>query len=241
VLVAERRQLAHPPIKEALLNIQISPEMPLVFAQTVDRAWTNCDKKQPIHRGHFQFQLGAQLASLGSQELMGIRCDSDDGRFVTQVRRDGITLSIVRDYRDWDELEARTLEVWNGFLNSAGPVRVSQIATRFINVMRLPASNIEFDDYLTAAPRVPPGLPNILGEFFQRILIPMRPDLIAVVIQALDAPAPDAISVILDIDVQLSCSVTGNLSDIQPLINSLRSVKDDVFFSSVTEKALEGY
>lgn len=240
VFVAEPRHLVRPPIKEAVITIEISPELPAEFVPKIDKEWPECGKRQPIRRGLFQFRLNDPLSSFGSQEQIGIRCDSEDGRSVTQIRRNGIAFSIVNEYRDWEELESRTLSVWKNFLGFANSPQAFRVATRFINVLRLPG-NIEFDDYLTAAPRVPDGLPQILGGFSQRVIVPMRQDLVAVIIQVLDAPTPDAISVILDIDVQLSCGSRGNEGDIRTLINSLRKAKNDVFFSSVTEKALEGY
>jgi uncharacterized protein (TIGR04255 family) len=239
--VALRRQLTRPPIREALISILIAPEKPLDFAKQLAARWPNCRKKKVIHRGQIQLQLGESFSTSQSQELMGVRCDSDDGRSITQVRRDGITFSIIKDYSDWTELEAQTMGVWRTFLDLAGPVTVSNIATKFINILRMPTGNIEFDEYFTAAPRIPSALPQIMSEFFQKVTVPLKTDASAVIIQALDAPTTDAVSVILDIEVQLSCHVRSDGNDIHQLINSLRELKNTVFFSSVTEKALEAY
>ena len=101
-LVATQRKLAHPPLREALIDIQLPAPLP---AQVVERftkqSLPGLEKKQVLKYGEFEIKLGAPPAELKSvEEPFGCRYDSADGSKVAQLRRNGITYSILRDYKE---------------------------------------------------------------------------------------------------------------------------------------------
>jgi uncharacterized protein (TIGR04255 family) len=242
--VATQRQLTKPPLREALIDIQLAHELPLQFAESLgERTISGLEKKQPIRAGKVEIKFGAPVDDMlkKSDELMGWLFQSADSSRVVQVRRNGITYSILKDYKDWPEIRDAARRVWQFYLEQAhSPVTVGRIAVRYINVLELPPS-IELNDYLTAGPQIPPGLPQRFENFLQRIVIPYEGDIHAIITQALEPSVQPSTRVILDIDVFALRMVLGDSPDLWSFLDSFRGIKNAVFFSSVTEQALEHY
>lgn len=239
-------QLARPPLREALIDFQISEELSLSFAENLkDGILPGFEPVHPIKQGMFSFQIGATkpaAASVTKDEIYGRRYQTNDGARVVQARRNGLTYSILRGYSDWADIKNSTQDVWREYIHRAGNVTVQRIAVRYINVLELPIGFADFDDYLAAGPRVPSGVPQSITGFLCHVVIPF-PDhgAIGVVTQALETPTQTHIPVVLDIDVHKQVALNGNSLEIWSELDSLREVKNSLFFSFVTKKCLEAY
>lgn len=240
-----QRQLANPPIREALIDIQVANPLPLSFAETLQhKTIAGYERKQPIRVGQLKVELGPEtMQTQGTQELFGWRFEAPDGSKVIQLRRNGIGISVIKSYRDWQQIKATAREIWDRYIEWADRPTVNRLATRYINVLELPLAHIDFDDYLTGAPRIPEGLPQTLNYFLERLIIPFDPPVIAIVTQALEPPTQTHVPVVLDIDVQASLAelLPSDSPKIWNILDQLRTVKNSVFFSWVTERALEPY
>jgi uncharacterized protein (TIGR04255 family) len=85
-------------------------------------------------------------------------------------------------------------------------------------------------------------MPQALSGFLQRVVIPFAVDgTTAIVTQVLEPPKEGLIPVVLDIDVFVMTRFGVNSHGIWTTLDGLRNVKNEIFFSSVTEKALEPY
>jgi uncharacterized protein (TIGR04255 family) len=243
--VAEYRHLSKPPLREALIDIRISEELP---ALSVDKlAGHRLDGfETPIEmrRGKISIQFSpdrsAPLSLPGSaQEGVGWRYSTADGSKVVQFRRDGATFSILKGYQDWAHARASARTYWEKYREWNSPSMVSRLAVRYINVLRLPMG-ADFDLFLTAAPRIPRELPQMVSGFFQRTVIPFSSDgTTAIVTQALEPPHDTSLPVVLDIDVWYNLSVEVAAPEIWIQLDRLRDIKNQIFFSSITEQALE--
>ena len=243
--MANPRQLAHPPLREALIDIQLAEVLPLQSLESLEKlGLSGLVRKQQISFGKFEVKIGPppHQAVNQSVENLGWRYESTDGSKVVQIRRNGITYSIVRDYRDWPEILGTTRLVWQQYLNTAGrAITVARVAVRYINVLEFPPV-VELNDYLTSAPQIPAGLPQTLDNFFQRVVVPFQGNTRAIITQALEATSQPGTRVILDIDVFTEqLAVQGDSPDLWSLIDGFRTIKNAIFFSSVTESALERY
>jgi len=198
----------------------------------------------PVKLGQFSFQYGptvAAQAAVTQDELLGARFESIERTKVLMLRRDGITCSIIGAYRNWEELRTWAQEIWGEFCAWIGNAGVQQLALRYINVLDIPVGQ-DFDDYLTSGPRVAPGLPQLVGQFFQRVIIPFsETESRAIVTQVTESMSEGHVSVVLDIDVQRPCTLAANDDGIWSRFEKIREVKNLIFFSCVTERALERY
>jgi len=224
------------------MAIQLSEAMPEEFAEQLGNVVLEGYAKKPIRFQELKFDVAEFLNAATKNELFGWGFVSADGNKIAQLRRNGIGCSIIQGYTEWNHLRSLTQYFWRVFLEQAGAVpRVNRLATRYINVIDVPITKLDFDEYLTAAPGLPDTLATPISHFLQRVEAPFGADVVAVIIQTLDAPAPPRLPIILDIDVQMSKECAGDSRDIWTALDSLRKIKNDIFFSSVTERALEPY
>jgi uncharacterized protein (TIGR04255 family) len=240
--VARQRQLARPPIKEALIDIRLAQPTPEQFTEQLGTISLPNYIKKPIRFQEVTLEFTDLLKTSAKNEMFGWRFESGEGARIVQLRRDGIGFSIMSGYTDWNQIRSLTQDFWNAFLEKARiPPIVDRLATRFINVIEVPIENLQFDDYLTAPPRIPELLPQGARRFFQRVEVPFGPSVIAIIVQGSDEPSPNGVPLILDIDVQTTKETPGDSPDIWTALDNLRKIKNDIFFSSVTERALEPY
>ena len=232
-------KLSHPPLSEALADIRLRDELPAAILSKFV-----APKGFPISKEirHSQFQVKVEkekpiLAEVLAEGTLGRRYEREDGSEVVQLRRNGLTYSILKNYRGWDMLKESTRKVWRDFLAVSGSVSVSRLAVRYINQIAIPLG-ADYDDYLTTGPRVPKSIPPIVTSFIQRVLVPFEQDsATAIITQTLELPAP----AVLDIDIFTECSVEGSSADIWAKLDTLRNIADRIFFSSLTDKVIKSY
>lgn len=238
--MARQRQLSRPPLREALIDIRLTNQLPISFAEALkDKVIPGYERKQQINFSEFSFDVGSGQSS-GKQELAGWRYESPDSSRVVQVRRNGMTYSVLRDYKDWPEIKAATQEIWNLYRQWVSGIEIGRTAARYINVMEFPFG-AELNDYLTAVPRIPDDLPQQLAHFLARVTVPFKHDIFAIITQALEPSVEPATRVIVDIDVYAQRVFAGDSAELWDFIDYLREVKNMVFFSLVTERTLEAY
>ncbi len=193
-----------------------------------------------IRQGQFQMKIDKDkpaLAEVVAEGALGWRYERDDGSEVLQLRRNGLTYSILKNYPGWDVLREEARNAWREFLGVVGAVSVSRLAVRYINAINIPLG-ADYDEYLTTGPRVPKSVPPIVASFMQRVLVPFEEQgATAIITQTLEVPSP----AILDIDVFTDCSLEGASIEIWSKLEKLRGIADRSFFSSLTEKVLESY
>lgn len=236
-------QLSRPPLREAIIDLHLREELPITLVEGL-RSLTVPDFSTgtEIKFGTFQFALGTPShASVTRDEVQGIRFEALDGSKVLQYRRNGMTLSILKNYVSWEPFLSAARELWTRFLGISGPVTVTRLGVRYINAIEVPLG-ADFDDYLEAAPRIPSKLPQVLSSFFQRMVIPFRDiSAYAIMTQALEPPTETGLPTVIDIDAVADCSIAGAGPEIWERVSILRDIKNLVFFASVTPKTLEAY
>jgi uncharacterized protein (TIGR04255 family) len=122
---------------------------------------------------------------------------------------------------------------------------ISRVATRFINRLRLPMQPGEhFQEFLSKPPDVPDDLPQGVMAFDQRMVI-LNPELgcrANVTLSLAEGPAPaDHVPVVLDIDVYSLVEIAADSDDVWNLLARLRVFKNEIFFASLTERAVALY
>jgi uncharacterized protein (TIGR04255 family) len=199
---------------------------------------------QPMKEGAFRFELPTDQparASVDSEQQLGRRYDSKDEARVLQVRRNGMTLSILKNYTNWEALRDSARASWERYLEISGSVDVDRLAVRYINAIEMPVGD-DYDKYLTTGPRIPRDLPQIVNNFIQRVEIPFtKEEATAIITQTLGQPVGSKGSAILDIDVFCQCSLKGASPDVWSRLDNLRNIANGVFFSSVAPEVIKSY
>jgi uncharacterized protein (TIGR04255 family) len=232
-------KLSRSPLREALIDIRLREELPII-AVSAFRAPTGFPVSKPMKQGQFQFRLDPDKPSQAevlSEGFLGQRFDRADSSEVLQVRRNGLTYSILQNYPGWDVLRKSAREVWHDFLLLSQTMVVSRVAVRYVNAIVIPVG-ADYDEYLTSAPKVPKSAPQIVTSFLQRVVVPFEEESAnAIITQTSEVTSP----AVLDIDVFSDVSLAGDSEDVWSRLDRLRHIADRIFFSSLTERVIASY
>jgi len=239
-------RLTRSSIVEALIDLQLKPREPFQVAK-LESLHRKISKRYPEKKETRQIQFGFTIGPEASTqqtvgEIVGLRFECPEDQFVLQVSNSNFTLSKLKPYDNWDKLRSEAESLWEMFSDLMQPEAIIRVATRYINRIELPGPNVNFDDYLTAGPKVPSALPQLITEFLTRNVVPCAQQKATLILtQTLDTTgiSDNQIPVILDIDVFRHDSFDPKKADHWEIIDSMRELKNLAFFESITEKTLE--
>ena len=240
------RYLKNAPITEALIDFRVkarSDVRPEDFAAVKDRVSNRLSKVEEMRglQATIQLQKGQGQPPLVKElGLLGYFFKSADEKVVAQFRIDGFTFNRLRPYTSWEDIFPQAMNFWRLYSDSAKPVAVIRLAVRYINHIPLPPGGEKFENYLRAAPQVPPELPQYVSSFLTRVTLHNPEDAIAAhVTQALQLTGDaQRLTVILDIDAHKEGEFSVEDPAIERTLNQLRAFKNLIFFNSVTEETL---
>jgi uncharacterized protein (TIGR04255 family) len=241
------RHLRNAPIVEALvdLRVKLPPETDVTQLDSIHKAISDKYPKREERKSwesRFGVSHGKPLEPRHEYKgVDGYRYVSEDGKQVIQVRLDGFTFSRLKPYQTWEHLREEAFRHWQKYLDVAHPVLISRVALRYINRLEIKLPIKDFAEYLTAPPIVPESLPQGVASFLTRVVVPNEPIGGAIIIQSLEAVEDDIIPIILDIDVMKLQEFDVDGLDAWEAIDRLHTFKNEVFFSSITEKTMELY
>ena len=241
--MAKIRLLEKAPIIEAIVDIRVKPSTDQNLSNLLS-IHSSISEKYPQKRDRVRMQGHFDVTKReieSSSTVDGYIFTSEDNKQVVQSRMDGFSFSRLKPYECWENLRDEALHLWKIYLNAVNPVGVSRVALRYINKLEFPAPVKKISEYLTSPPTVPRPFREMQAGFFSRNVIRnTKMDNIAIITQALD-PAINRtfFVVVLDIDVfkRKDFSVSG--SKYRDVLEELRKFKNDVFFNSVTERAVK--
>lgn len=248
-LMAKPRHLAHAPITEAVIDLQVEPHLGATFPE-LQQAFESLDfgfrRQSFVVSGTFGFVVNqdAEPQHSGKTEKIGLRLHSDDEKYVVLVRTSGLSISRLAPYEDWDTLVAQVRTLWELYLKRWKPLKVTRIATRYINNLRLPvARGQSFSDFIETLTQLPGDVPQGLGPFLQQFncMDPDSEDRVRLSLAWDGQYENGRLPVILDIDVHRAREFDPTDSAIWTALSALRDLKNRCFFGTVTELTLKDY
>lgn len=243
--MATIRHLSRPPITEALVDFRVSLPgafKPESFAGVHEKIKDRYPSVDEMRRFEAQIQLEIGKSVSAQQEtsgLMGYRFQSSDGRDVAQFRADGFTYNRLEPYTSWDVVRPEALRLWQLFVETTQTTKVDRLALRYINRLNLPPRG-NLEDHLEVTPPVFVGAPRLLGDFLLRVSS-YDPDTgdRANVTSALQLAGGSTL--ILDLDVSNTGGVGVSIKEIDPVLDRLHTMKNEIFFGTITEQTAERY
>jgi|SRR3990172_5592179 len=239
--------LSKAPIVEGLIDIQVKQRPEFTSEKLtpfIDHYKGTYPTVKEAH--HFQAAIKLELGKTPSQQVesvkTGFRLEKQSPPFVVLARINGITVSRLTPYDRWEELSQEARQLWKAYCEICKPETVTRVATRFINRLELPTAGLDFDDYLAAAPKVPKGLPQTLTQFMSRLVIPDEKSGSDIAIgQGFESvnSQTQKVAIILDIDVFKEVDLPCDSPEIWTTLDTMRNLKNQAFFDSLTPKALE--
>jgi uncharacterized protein (TIGR04255 family) len=238
-------RLTNAPIVESLIDLRVERSTNLTFQNlraAADELAADFPSREEMRFIEGQLTFSAEAgASLAAQAPMpaGVMLRSADGRWVAQFRLDGFTFSRLQPpYTNWADLSTRARQLWTKYTAVSVPNRVTRVATRFINRISLPAGK-SFDETFTTTFSIAASLPQAVGGFLLRVVIPFEKEQCVVIMtQSLPGNTQECT---FDIDAFAEFPHGISDADAWAKIEQLREVKNRVFFESLTPGALERY
>jgi uncharacterized protein (TIGR04255 family) len=245
LMARPREHLRNAPIVEALIDFrvshskQVSPDIFSNLGTSIGEQYARTSQIR-LFQGYFGVDNGRLIDPSQSQIDLGWRYQT--GQEVAQFRVDGFTFSKIEPYTTWEEVFTEAIRLWGIYCQLTEPAQVSRLAVRYINRMRLTGTT-DIGKYLEAPPILPTPVPQRLREFLTRVYVDDdRTGASAVIIQALEPPVdPNATSILLDIDAFRQVSLTPDDPSLPEIFEQLRSLKNDIFYASITETTAEIY
>lgn len=248
----EPLKLPNCPIVEAILDIDcdLPPGLSLSDLETPAQESLQAEYPQLQKRMLHQFEIRQQGDTFpehqvreGGQDALLFR--SKDGKQLTQFRRGGYSFNRLAPYDGMDAYLPEIQRTWENYRSIAHPLRIRKIGLRTINRISLPTNmegGINLDDYLRVGPRLP--LVNgrdlaFTGFLNQHSMLDKTTGHRANLILATESMLESKLVILLDIDAFniLSLEVS-EWRTIVPIIHTLRSLKNDLFRNTITDKCL---
>jgi uncharacterized protein (TIGR04255 family) len=237
------RHYPNAPITEAVIDLRVELP-PNAQVETLDKVQEGEEEtypvKQPLYLDRLQVAPGFTASAVRHQ--VGFRFQSKDEKYIFQARLDGFTMSRFPPYEDWERFQAESQRLWSVYRRVARPTKVVRLAVRYLNRLDLPLPVSNFEDYLRTVPQVPAKLPQGLAGYFMQLKMPMESiKSMALINEGIieEAVRPDAVSIVLDIDIFRADDVPSDEEAIWRVMSELRKAKNQVFEESITEKARE--
>jgi uncharacterized protein (TIGR04255 family) len=173
----------------------------------------------------------------------GYMMRSEEKALVVQARLDGFTINKLTPYHNWKSFSDEAKELWERYVRIARPSKVIRLALRYTNRIEVLPGR-EFKEFVLTFPEVAPGIPQILPEYFLRLVIPHPSGSTAIVMESSLPSAPEAenVSMLLDIDVFRAVDIPPTQeSTIWSTLEELRAYKNLIFFQTITPTQMEKY
>lgn len=240
-------KLKNAPIVEAVLDFDC--DMPLGFnlSSLENACQERLNPDYPIFQTQFMAEhkfepdvVGAKMSV--RQEVKALRFRTADEKQLVQVRSDGYSFNRLTPYSSLDDYYPEIERTWKLFLQVTNPVQIRRIALRYINRIDLPLSgrNIEFSEFLQVPPRVPREDQLAFGSFLnQQTTIEIKTGNVAIVTIASQQMEKGSLPLLLDISaIHPNPMAVADWPEIHRQVEILRSLKNSVFRSTLTERCL---
>jgi uncharacterized protein (TIGR04255 family) len=238
------RRLTNPPIIEALLELKATFSKPVEIADLERFRELTRDKYPGVKRQQewtSQINLGAPAPGFNAPAVAetGFLLSSADGLQVIQARLDGMRFSRLKPYTSWQDFRAEAERLWVLYVDAVKPAAVHRAGVRYINRVDLPAP-VDLKAYFRTGPEISADLPQFLGEFFFRVVIPTNPATTVILTEMTDPASASLgrLSVVLDIDASRLGTFEVLSKDLWDATDELQVIKNDFFFASFTEKGI---
>jgi uncharacterized protein (TIGR04255 family) len=231
-------EYTRPPVIEAVIEFQFAAP---IGAREQERLRDKLKKFYPAIELQTEYQVAITPAGAHTTPgQIGYKLTAANASDICIIRRNSLACSQLAPYTGWDTINSnarRNLDIADKILSRP---TISRIGVRYVNRIDVPLEQIAGKDvsvYLKTGVALPEGLAGAMRAYsvsvdFDDALSGTR----TVVNSGIAPPALiDHISIMLDIDVSLQQDIPVKRDDAWQAIEDLRSVKNRVFESLITD------
>jgi uncharacterized protein (TIGR04255 family) len=241
--MARLQKLRYDPITEALVDFRATPTRELDPSTLGDalRAQYPKMRDQREIKADFRFEKGKDpVATAEETGLLGYHYLTEDERSIAQFRRNGFTYNRLSPYPGGDAVLTEALRLWAIYVQNAAPAGVSRAALRYINHLSFPKERLR--DFLGIPIEAPEGAGPVIQMFLNRVRS-HDPEtgltVIRTIASAREKPSVNDAGLIIDVDAFRRADTGVSEGELRPVLDSLRILKNRVFFGTITDEAVE--
>ncbi|MCY4261743.1 MAG: TIGR04255 family protein [Candidatus Dadabacteria bacterium] len=239
------RHLSKAPIVEAVLDLRVvsSAEWDESNLQNqLKERLPDYPKHDTVQETEVQFSPNTGTNVIKDSIHIGLKCQSENSFYVVQFNKDSFVFSRLKPYENWEKFSKEALRLWKIYCELLKPAEIGRIGLRFINRIAIEQERkIELANYYRRPPLPIEDLDWSLSDYLHRDVLQVPGTFYSVnIIKTVQTTQREA-GLLLDIDVFTEKRFSFNELRISENMNKMRWVKNKVFFSSLTEKALEEY
>ena len=241
-------QLRNPPIVEAVFDVDCDLPPGFDLAALEGRSRSVFQDQYPKFRTQFlqehriETKVDAPPITSSHAAVQALQFLHDDEKQLVQVRAQGFSFNRLAPYSSLDDYLPEIERTWRLYVDLVSPVQIRIVRLRYINRILVPmaASTVDLDEFLKIGPRLPDEEKLTLSGFLsQQAAVEKDTGHQVNLVLASQVPADEKLPVILDITVASPISAEPAWSNIQPSIESLRSLKNRVFLNTLTPKCIQ--
>ena len=138
--MTNHQTLKNPPISEAVIDIRLAEalsDFDEISSGLLKELEVSYPKKEEIRSFQVSYRINASDLPVPLDSRVGYRLESQDGKYVLQLKKDGIALSNVGAYDGWDTFIKKFTDLWAKFNKKISMAKISRIAVRYINKFEL--------------------------------------------------------------------------------------------------------
>jgi len=232
------------PITEAVLEVVVLPSEEAKVGSLIRLHEPIRERFPKIEEGkEFRggFKVGVGTASFVEEKAIGYLFRSHQENKVIQARLNGFAFSKLKPYENWESFRSEAKVHWNSYIEMTRPLKILRISMRYINRIEIPLPMRDFAEYILTRLHIAPGLPQAISQFFIRFEIPHSEiPAMAVIIQTIEnVTDKNRLPLIFDIDVLRENEYPVDSPEVWIDFEKLHDFKNEIFFSSITEKTKE--
>ena len=235
------------PVTEAIFDVRIT--LPKDFSYTVFEEYYD-DIKNEFPNKEVGVEFESSIAFKKDEDPIidtkrgpiGFHFKSTDGKRIIQFKKNGFTFNKLKPYDNWEVFSGEAKKHFEKFIEICKPVSIDRLGLRYINRLEIPLPILDFQQYITTFPNISSGLPQVMADFFMRLVIPEKseePSNIAIITQTIDRKAliKDILPLIFDIDIYRIIKFgVEDKEKIYKFFEEFRNYKNRIFNESITEK-----
>lgn len=240
-----RRVYQNPPIEEALCEFSFTPSdwdlaYPVLLRERLRATYPGKARKRDL----FETELRDGTAggsSIGVKQTATLQFPSADNRLVLGVRRDVMSVHMLRPYQGWERFVQQIEEALSAYVSLVEPEGIKRIGIRYINRIEIKGEKpIDLKNFFTASPTVAADFPGKMINFLTRSEFTYDDRPAKLVMTFASAPAPaDMFAFLLDFDMIFESQDTLPIGEAMSIVQFLRERERDAFESSITDHTRE--
>ena len=241
-LKEEFPHLSKAPIVEAALDIRVVPSVTwneTSLQSELKQRLPDYPKVEPLRQTRFQITREKPVDPIVEDfGCVGLKLLSNANPHIAHFNKGIFVFSRLKPYENWEQLSGEALRLWAIYCELLKPKEVTRVGLRFINRIAIKPAKIELADYYKYPPKSLEELNWTLTGYLHHdvMQVPETPYRVNVIKTVQNDPGE--IGLILDIDVFMENRFEYNEVHLIESLEKMRWVKNKVFFSSLTDKAL---